>query len=412
MKRFTFAPPLLAGRRTPSVPIAVAGAATLLAACEGALPSGPADLAPTEPRMAVTATAANVDVYVHAHQDDWQLFMGDRVAASVSTAGKVVVVYATAGDGGAGAAYWQTRERAAQASMDAITPAGTWTCATQTIRTHPIKRCTKGTVVGYYMYLPDGNYENGTGFGFGSLMRLRDQGTALSARDGSTTYTSWADFYGTIGGIVDQEAAGVTAPYLTVNAPDYDRILNPADHQDHWATGDAVRAASSGRSWNLAWYVDYATESRSANLGDQAHATKYAEFNAYDQTMVAAGYASLINTYSYPAWLWRTYFRTETTTTPPPPPPPPPPSTEVVKPTNLTARGDKTGANRRVDLAWQGNASVVDVWRNGSVLRKGVSGKSYTDTPEKKASGTFTYQVCTTGKSGADNCSNTAAVVF
>src|SRR6476619_1170447 len=41
------------------------------------------------------ASVIPVDVYLHAHEDDWQLFMGDRTNASVQSGHRVVLVYTT-----------------------------------------------------------------------------------------------------------------------------------------------------------------------------------------------------------------------------------------------------------------------------------------------------------------------------
>jgi hypothetical protein len=265
---------------------------------------------PATPRPAVVASPA-VTVYVHAHADDWQLFMGDRASASLRAGKKVVFLYTDAGDAGNGAAYWQARERGALASVDTIVGAGSWTCAKPTIRTHPVRRCVKGSNVSYFMRMPSGNATDGTGYGFGSLKLLRDRGTATPAIDNSTTYTSWADFIATVGGILDMEAAGQSAGNVAVHAPDYDRVANPGDHNDHWATGEAVRAAAAMRTWNMAWYVDYHTQDLPANVTADAHAIKRAEFLAYDKLMVASGYSSLASIPKYQAWLWRTYARAE-----------------------------------------------------------------------------------------------------
>ncbi len=255
--------------------------------------------------------SAPLDVHIHAHLDDWQLFMGDRVDESVQTAGKVVLVYATAGDAGSHTAYWQTRERAAQASVERIAGPDPWSCADQKFRTRAIRRCRKGKVVSYYMRMPDGNWYDGKGYGHGSLSLLRDQGTSTGARDGSTTYPSWADFYTTIAEIIDHESGGQPARNVSVHAPDYDRTINSDDHPDHWATADAVRSASRGRGWKLSWYIDYRTEYLDRNLSNKAHAIKEQEFRAYDDVMASAGYETLMNRANFQAWFWRTYFRTQ-----------------------------------------------------------------------------------------------------
>src|SRR5260370_1371414 len=53
------------------------------------------------------------DVFVVAHEDDWQLFMGDIVGKRIRAGHSATFVYLTDGDDGRDSLYWQTRERAA-----------------------------------------------------------------------------------------------------------------------------------------------------------------------------------------------------------------------------------------------------------------------------------------------------------
>lgn len=249
-------------------------------------------------------------VYVHAHQDDWETFMGEFAYTSVQAASKVVFVYTTAGDGGQAAAFWQTRELAAQAAVDAIFGAGGWTCASQTVLSHAIRRCVKGTSVSYDMRLPDGG-TGGEGFGGrGSLGMLRDGAiSSLSAIDGSTTYTSWSDFAATLGAIVDLESGSLGGPFVVVHAPEYNRTTNPNDHPDHFATADAVQLASNTHTWSLSWHVDYQTQNLAINLSQAAHDQKVLSFYGYDNYMGVAGYGRNQYETNYQDWLWRDYFR-------------------------------------------------------------------------------------------------------
>src|SRR4051812_20870595 len=64
------------------------------------------------PRRALQA-GEYVKVYLSAHQDDWQLYMGDRVGSGLQTVPNVVFIYTTAGDGGEDATFWLPREQAA-----------------------------------------------------------------------------------------------------------------------------------------------------------------------------------------------------------------------------------------------------------------------------------------------------------
>ena len=377
-------------------------AVILLAACNGDSALGPSsDPRAIRPLHAI-ATASRAEFYVHAHQDDWQLFMGDRTSQSVATGGKVVFIYTTAGDAGSGdVRYWTTRETGSQASVDVITGSGTWTCANETINGHPIRRCAKGAglVVSYFMRMPDGN-TTGDGFGFGSLKRLRDLNTPTSAIDQSTTYTSWSDFHTTLRDLIDLESGEAGPSDLVVHAPDDDRIANVGDHPDHFATGDAVRDASRSRAWSLAWYVGYHTRDLAPNISQAALDTKRAEFVAYDNVMANAGFGSLMGSTDYQAWLQRTYVRTGQST----------PGTLPPPPSGLTARAQGNSGNLR--LTWTpGGATNVDVWRNGTRIATRVENSGiYTDRPPRGV--TYSYKVCTGGQTVAAACSNTAVIGF
>jgi len=258
----------------------------------------------------LAAPTSRTDFYVHAHQDDWTLFMSDRIYTSVQVATKVVIVYTTAGDGGQSTSWWQTRELAARAGVDAISAPGVWTCASQTVSGHPIRRCSKGKMVTYELRLPSCAMSSEGYFGRGCLGDLRD-GTrsTLVALDGSTTYTSWADLTATMRGVVDLEGNNQGAPYVEVNAPDYDRVANKPNHPDHLSSADLVRAAATGRTWTTFWYIDYQTQYMPINLTQAQHDIKRDAFYAYDNYMGAAGLGRNQFESDYQAWLWRTYYR-------------------------------------------------------------------------------------------------------
>lgn len=325
--------------------------------CDATVPTEPPTVAP--PLLAVNevGTPFPVEFVIGAHQDDWQLFWGDRAAAAVPTAGKIVFVYTTAGDAGSSADYWLARERGAQASIDSMTSPGVWSCGNQTLNGHVIQRCLKGSIVSYYMRLPDGNGE-GEGYPpvFGSLVRLRTGAIgSLSAVNGSTTYTSWADLVSTLQALVTFEAGAQSDRNLAMHTSDYDLAANEGDHSDHRTTGDLVRAASVGRPWNFFWYVGYPSMFQPVNLTSAQRAIKWDLIVAYDDVL-KADYGTIIGTSHAEEWSERTIFRTEWSAGEPPPPPPPP-TTVPAAPTALSAA---PANGTRIDLTWTDNANDED----------------------------------------------------
>jgi len=294
-----------------------------------------------------------VEFVVVAHQDDWQLFQGNQTASSAQTAAKLVIVYVTAGDAGSAAtnpAYYLARETASNASVDSMTVAGLWSCASLTLNTHPILRCMKANTVSYYMRLPDGGGE-GQGFGVGSIQLLRTGGVAtLSAVDGTTTYTSWDDLVATLQALVAFEAVGQLDVNVAMHVHDWDYNLNSSDHPDHRTTGDLTRAASVGRAWNLFWYIGYGSVFQPPNLTPAEHDIKWKLIVAYDDVMKNLMGTTIIGTSHAEEWSQRTIFRSELSDgTPIPPLPPSAPRA----PTSLqTAPFNGT----RIDLTWTDNA--------------------------------------------------------
>ncbi|HXO84923.1 MAG TPA: fibronectin type III domain-containing protein, partial [Gemmatimonadales bacterium] len=274
---------------------------------------------------------------------------------SALTAGKVVIVYVTAGDAGSSIvnpAFWQARETASKASVDAITPDGEWACASVTLNTHAIARCTKANVVTYYMHLPDGNGE-GQGYGLGSLALLRTGGVAsLTAIDGTTTYTSWADVLATMQALVASETAGQADIDVAVHVHDWDVNLNGGDHSDHRTTGDLMREAAVGRAWNLFWYIGYGSVFYDPNLTPAEYDIKGGTIVAYDNVMVTLMGETIIGTSHAEDWAQRTIYRGELSNgTPRPPIPPATPRA----PTNLVTA--PVAGLPRLQLTWTDNAS-------------------------------------------------------
>ncbi len=231
------------------------------------------------------------DVFVVAHEDDWQLFMGDVVAKRIRAGHSATFVYLTAGDDGRDSLYWQTRERAAlQSTRVAIGPAAAdsnaISCSTMEISAHTIQKCVIANTETYFMRLPDGK-RNGAGFArhdHQSLRRLHGKKIeTIAAIDGSATYHGWQDLKATVSNLI---GSGSTSTEIVVHANDPSVAANPHDHFDHRMAGLLVNDLRKGQTWNTEYYVGYALATRAANRSTDDAREKTAIFLAYDKEMM------------------------------------------------------------------------------------------------------------------------------
>jgi LmbE family N-acetylglucosaminyl deacetylase len=238
----------------------------------------------------VSNSPGRADVVLVAHEDDWQLFMGDVVARRIRTGNLVVFFYLTAGDDGRDSLYWATREHAALEStrVATIAPAadsGSPQCSTTNALEHAIRKCTIGNTESYFFRLPDGR-RNGAGFArhsYQSLRKLRGKRiTSISAVDASTAYDGWADLASTVGTLIGE---GSVDRVVTIHTSDPSIVANPHDHFDHRMAGLLVADSRLKNKWNVVYYTGYALASRAANRSRAQTRQKVAIFQAYDAAM-------------------------------------------------------------------------------------------------------------------------------
>jgi hypothetical protein len=227
------------------------------------------------------------DVVLVAHEDDWQLFMGDVLAQRRALASRTVFIYLTAGDDGRDSTYWRTRERAALASAllgNAAADSVERECKFVVIASHSIWTCTGDRVASYFLRLPDGR-RNGRGFAvhkFESLWKVnRSRNTRISAIDGSSVYEGWRDIVETINGIVADRGGS----QILVHANDPSVLINPHDHTDHRVAGLLAEELRREQRWTASYYVGYALATRADNLSSGRRQAKTSLFLAYDREM-------------------------------------------------------------------------------------------------------------------------------
>jgi hypothetical protein len=265
------------------------GAASLWTATAGPAQRAPQALPSTVREQSNDAVSP---IYIVAHQDDWQIFMGDEIAKALSAGGRATFIYITAGDDGRDSTYWLTREQAALESTRIASGAyarrSQTMCDTTRITAHVIRRCTLGRTTSYFLRLPDGK-RNGAGFaryGYQSLRKLRRKTiTSLNAVDRSAVYRSWNDVFTTLDALATT-ASLASKPVLYSTDPSI--AINPHDHFDHRIAGLLVEEMRKGHGWRARYYVGYALASRAANRSAEETQQKTATFRAYDGVMIRA----------------------------------------------------------------------------------------------------------------------------
>jgi hypothetical protein len=268
--------------------------------------------------------AERVSFYFVAHQDDWQLFMNPTAFADVTDPKtKTVFVHLTAGDNGLGTGtggrkhpYYLARENGAETAIHFMADAGERPADRSTsvvdFNGHRLYRASYRNTVTYFLRVPDG-HPSGAGFeatGFQSMERLaRSEIGALSAIDGSTTYSGWPDLVATVRALIDQERGPARA--IQLNVADQDARINPNDHSDHRMTAKLALEAAGGLACaRRVHYVEYASAKLPENLAPQDRDLESSVLAVTAAGILALDHTSIWHKY-HRSYLGRNYFRVE-----------------------------------------------------------------------------------------------------
>ena len=280
------------------------------------------------------AQFTSVSFSVQAHQDDWQLFMSNKVVADLNISGrKMVFITLTAGDGSVGngaygpssVIFFQARENGAVYSSKYVAdittgtaPADVPTATTVSIlgnTNHNITKYVYKNTVNYFLRLPDGN-GNGNGFpntGSVSLERLKTGAIAsISALGGTAaTYTGWSDLTNTIKTIINTEKITGTQSwiYSAHTLDGSNTAYNANDHSDHRYSSWAAQVAASAMTWmGVAGFMDYESSANGANLSATDHENASAIFAVTNWGIIEAAYSTTFNSSHLP-WIPMEYFQ-------------------------------------------------------------------------------------------------------
>ncbi len=248
--------------------------------------------------LLLSASDFKTSVYISAHQDDWQLFVGDYAYNDILDDGtETVFIYITAGDAGKDNTFWRSREEAALASVEFILNA-TQDSIERTeffhsINSHSIKCYQLNNIKNYFFRLPDGY-----------LSDLAEDSTLLTL-DEKNSYLNYADFKNTLSDLL----TSYTDTDLHIITHEPDEVYNPKSHPDHRVTGRTVTDIQQNVQSTILYYKDYTTQDLPANTDHHSTMQKSAEFLAYDKIMYDLNnYCTACESPLYTQWIFRTYI--------------------------------------------------------------------------------------------------------
>ena len=265
----------------------------------------------------------NLEVYVSAHPDDWQLFMNPNAYNSVANAkNKVLFIHTTAGDAGHGMGnngYTLAREegslRAIRFMANTVTDKAFGPAAEvkdAKIKGHSIRKLSYANTAAYFLRLPDGNYY-GPGYestGDESLRNLVEGNIdGISTIDNSTSYKSLSDLQKTLIRLIKNESKGYES--IIFNVAETDTIANPGDHSDHLNSSHLFQSiAREAGAAIIRFYQEYATNQKPLNVEGREFLNCAGTWGA-----TASGLSDSGNTSTWDdvhnSWIGRQYFREE-----------------------------------------------------------------------------------------------------
>jgi hypothetical protein len=250
----------------------------------------------------------NIIFYIVAHQDDWQLFVGDLAYEDInSDSSKVVFIYTTAGESNLGESYWRAREEGCIESIRFIKDLsnGSEVYGQDTINGHFIHFYKTLNTSSYFLRIPNNK-----------LIDI-ESGIPYHTVDDSSLYENWNDFYSTLKKLVFEESIHLNEIQIFSHEPDL--AFNPYSHVDHRVTGRASIQLQNEIKCDLFLFKDYTTYNNyesnlPVNLDKFSIMVKAGLFISYDKKVYdECKHCTTCEPlgYHYTQWLFRTYISRE-----------------------------------------------------------------------------------------------------
>lgn len=229
--------------------------------------------------VTLLSSAQTTRLFVAAHQDDWQLFMGIKAFESAQNSkDHTIILHLTAGDAGykmGNDAYYKARESSALAAarfmVNAYNSGKFYGDEMQRewvkVNNQLVLKYTYKQLDVYFMRLPDGNGD-GSGFTANQNKSLEKLYTRkiidIETIDGRSTYSNKETLIGTLKTLITSIHKTDT---LEIHLPDADQKRNPGDHSDHRVASLFVQDASKGfNGLSYFFYAGYHAQTLEPNL--------------------------------------------------------------------------------------------------------------------------------------------------
>ncbi len=256
----------------------------------------------------------HLNVFIIAHADDWQLFMGEN-AYKLLRNDKNIFIYLTAGDAGHDEPYWLAREAAAIASIHHALGSKDSSSENKFEQVkvgkmvRSILRVKSEENMSYYLRLPDGfhqgqgskNYQNE------SIFKLwHEEVLQVNTVDKTQNYSK-KELLETIHAIISSNMN--KNERLTIHGLDTGANLIKT-HSDHYVASQvAHHVAKKFENCSGVIYSDYIISERPINLDPLQSHIKSELFRAYDDYMKREVCETRWDDHRYQSWLYRSYSR-------------------------------------------------------------------------------------------------------
>ncbi|MDX1470338.1 MAG: PIG-L family deacetylase [Flavobacteriaceae bacterium] len=268
-----------------------------------------------------------LNIFVSAHPDDWQLFMNPNAFHALdSLENKAVFIHTTAGDAGNvmdNNAYYAAREEGSLRAIRFMVNAhgnkdgyGNDTKKrTISLNSHPIIQHSYGNARAYFLRLHDGFIVKDSMYEHPQSLRKFYAGEikSITAIDESTTYNSLDDLKQTLKDLIDEERKGYET--VTLHLAETDSEINPGDHPDHLHSSKIFQEiAKEYPDIEVYLYEEYATGQKPVNLFVPDQHITIGTWGATASGLSDSGHYPTWDR-GHNSWLGKQYFRKKPKTT-------------------------------------------------------------------------------------------------